>query len=165
MGVKSVDEVITSTIEAVQDATQTIQNSATNTVSGTDNNLDTETYDLVEEYNVDSATETVTTDLASLTEEDLQKLIGSMTQEEYEQFIIGVEDYYDNQLKYLEGILKTDSGEGYQDILDQVNTLYALMPNGSLTRLLSNLSILMIKSLSSSVLNITFISLVILFND
>ena len=130
MGVKSVDEVITSTIEAVQDATQTIQNSATNTVSGTDNNLDTETYDLVEEYNVDSATETVTTDLASLTEEDLQKLIGSMTQEEYEQFIIGVEDYYDNQLKYLEGILKTDSGEGYQDILDQVNTLYALMTNG-----------------------------------
>ena len=49
-------------------------------------------------------------DFSKLTEEDLQALIGSMSQEEYDTFIAGIEAYYNKQLEYFESVLGGEEG-------------------------------------------------------
>ena len=60
--------------------------------------------------------------ISSPTEEDIQALVGSMNEEQYNQFVEGVENYYDQQATYLEGLLRSEDNKGYEDILSKVNT-------------------------------------------
>lgn len=105
-------------IDLVKDATKEI-NSQTETLDLSDDFFQEETLDLdglsIEEP-VDGSV------ISSPTEEDIQALVGSMNEEQYDQFVEGVEDYYDKQANYLESLLRTEDNKGYEDILSKVNT-------------------------------------------
>ena len=49
-------------------------------------------------------------DYSKLTEEDFAQLVGQMTEEEYDQFVNGIEDYYNDQLSYLDPIFNGEKG-------------------------------------------------------
>lgn len=60
--------------------------------------------------------------ISSLTEEEIQNMIGRMDEEQYNQFVKGIEEYYDKQANYLESLLRDENNEGYEDILNKVST-------------------------------------------
>ena len=47
--------------------------------------------------------------------------LGSLSKEEYQSELKKVEDYYSEQLKYLNGILRDSNKDGIQDQLDEIN--------------------------------------------
>ena len=121
----SIEEVINDAAKAIVASTEELD------LSSSDFNVATETVDL-------DATEATTdidlsnVDMSSLTPEELEALVGTMTQEEYNQFIEGMEGYYDNQLEYLEGLLHTDDQTGYEDVLAYVDQYVNLYMEGSI---------------------------------
>lgn len=83
-----------------------------------------------EEVDCDESVEASTPKIESneyteeITAEDLELLVGSMSEEEYLTFIKGVEEYYKNQATYLEKIINGEDGkEGLKAKLDAVNTV------------------------------------------
>ncbi len=116
----TIEEVINDAAKAIVASTEELD------LSSGDFSSATETVDL-EATEATADMDLSNIDLSSLTPEDLQALVGNMTQEEYDQFIKGMEGYYDNQLEYLEGLLHTPDGKGFEDVLatlDQYVNLY-----------------------------------------
>ena len=91
-------------------------------------NLELDNNYLTETSNVNTNLEGVSD--VELSEEELKLLLGEMSQEDYDKFIEGMETYYGEQVDFLESLLHTENGDGYQDILDKVNNLITLVTNG-----------------------------------
>ena len=73
-------------------------------------------------------------DLTQLTEEDFESLIGSMNQEEYDNFIKGIEDYYQVQIDILTDILEkedTNGNKGLNEQLDEVNKVVMIIKSSA----------------------------------
>ena len=68
-------------------------------------------------------------DPTQLTEDDIKALVGNLSPEEYDKFIGGVEDYYDEQVKILEGLLKTEDHNGLEDMYNDLLGYTTLMTN------------------------------------
>lgn len=61
-------------------------------------------------------------DLNTITSSDIQKIVGTLSYEEYKDFVDGVEKYYENQEEYLNNVLNgTDGKSGYKGLLEDVN--------------------------------------------
>ena len=121
----SIEEVITDAAKAIVSSTEELD------LTSSDFNAATETVDL-DSTEATTDIDISSIDMSSLTPEDLEALVGTMTQEEYDQFIEGMEGYYDNQLEYLEGLLHTDDQKGYEDVLAYLDQYVNLYMQGSI---------------------------------
>jgi len=66
----------------------------------------------IEEYDFEAEGNDTSSDISTLSEDDLQLLVGSMTKEEYEEFIEGIQEYYDSE------------NEQLRSNLDNLNEMY-----------------------------------------
>lgn len=70
--------------------------------------------------NTKSYSSAVIENILSLKKEDLQKIVGTMSEEEYSSFIEGVEKYYDKQIEIMNDMLKGSNGEiGLEELYDK----------------------------------------------
>lgn len=83
-------------------------------------------------------------DKIGLDEEDIERLKGTMTQEEYDKYIEGMTDYYDEQIKILESLLygyegtDGESSSGLEGLLDDINAFMAGIPEADSSIQLNN---------------------------
>ena len=108
-----------------------------NTIKGTaEETLNFDTLTETDDFNetmINAQIETTNTEVidpTTLTEEDFQSIIGKLSQEDYDKFVDGIEKYYDEEVKILEGVLKTEDGNGLEDMYNDLNNYFAYMTSG-----------------------------------
>lgn len=58
-------------------------------------------------------------DITSLTPEQIESLVGTMTPEDYEDFIAGINKHYDNQIEYANTVIYGEGG--YKELYDELS--------------------------------------------
>ncbi len=60
-----------------------------------------------------------------ITEQDIESLVGQMTKEQYDEFVNGVNTYYDQQIEYLTNVL--DGENGLNVLKSQIENIYQMV--------------------------------------
>ena len=93
---------------------------SSNTKSNNTNGV--ENMDLSVDSSKTTTSNTSDSNVDGVSSEDIENLVGSMSQEEYDQYVEGVQDYYQQQEDLIN---ETVFGEdGFNDILNNINTIY-----------------------------------------
>ena len=62
---------------------------------------------------------------STITTEDIESLVGQMTKEQYDEFVNGINTYYDQQIDYLNNVL--DGENGLNALKNQIENLYQMV--------------------------------------